>query len=63
VPTVSEPVDLEQRQGKALSLLQYYHAGALGPATTEASLRILRYEVEEIRALMEKHAPPEHRRM
>lgn len=52
MPTIAEPVDMEQREGKTLSLIQYYQRGMLGEATMRASLRILRYEPEEIRRIM-----------
>ena len=57
MPTVSEPMDEGLRRGKTASVLEYYRLGMLGEATTEASLRILRYEPEDIRRLMHEWNP------
>jgi len=54
MPTISEPVDEEIRQGKALSVLQHYAVGAHGPWTVRAALGILRYSREEIKDMMER---------
>lgn len=53
MPTVSEPVDQEMRAGKAEGLRAWCVRGTIGEATYEASLRILGYDAEERRAMME----------
>lgn len=61
MPTVAEPVDEDRRRGRTQSVLEYFHQGMLGEDAARASLRILRYEDEDIRRLMQEHRPPKHR--